>query len=311
MRPVAVICLSALVVGLGGASALWAGDLAGSAWRLLNISSMDDRVDLPDDPDKYTLEFGADGRASLRADCNRGTGTWEADSAGQLEFGPVAAPRAMCPPGSLSDRYLAQFQWVRSFTMKGGHLFLATLADGSIIEFEPMPPVVARVYGEEIRAADADEMRDAVLTRLLDQYASDHGIEAADTDVDAYVDKMRRGMAAEGLAAADELDPDERVELEAMRREMGQALIRQWKINKSLYETYGGRIVYQQLGPEPLDAYRKYLEERQAAGDFSITDPEMKDAFWRYFIDDDIHDFMAPGSKDEAKAFTAAPWLEP
>jgi para-nitrobenzyl esterase len=113
--------------------------LTGTAWRLLNIAGMDDSNEYPDDPSKYTLEFGADGTASLRADCNRGTGTWKSESASQLTFGPIAATRAMCPPGSLSDKYLAQFEWVRSYVMKDGHLFLATMADGSIIEFEPLP----------------------------------------------------------------------------------------------------------------------------------------------------------------------------
>jgi hypothetical protein len=39
----------------------------------------------------------------------------------------------------LHDRYLAQFPWVRSYVMKDGRLFLATMADGSIVEFEPVP----------------------------------------------------------------------------------------------------------------------------------------------------------------------------
>ena len=133
--------------------------LAGSKWQLVNISSMDDHVDTPDDRSQYTLEFGSDGTVSLRADCNRGMGSWTSDTTGQLGFGPVASTRAMCPPGSLSDRYLNQFQWVRSYVMKNGHLFMATMADGSIIEFEPMdgPPLAATVLGEEIRAVDAVE----------------------------------------------------------------------------------------------------------------------------------------------------------
>jgi len=113
--------------------------LAGTAWQLVKIMSMDDRVDEPADRSLYTLVFGADGNVSLRADCNRGTGTWTSESAGQLGFGPLATTRAMCPPGSLFDRYIAQFEWVRSYIIKDGHLFLATMADGSIIEFEPMP----------------------------------------------------------------------------------------------------------------------------------------------------------------------------
>jgi hypothetical protein len=76
----------------------------------------------------------------------------------------------------------------------------------------------------------------------------------------------------------------------------------------SLYEQYGGRIIRQQLGPEPLDAYRQFLRRRQADGAFAIRDPAIEEAFWRYFTDDSIHDFMAPGSADEARAFTMPPW---
>jgi para-nitrobenzyl esterase len=75
---------------------------------------------------------------NVLADCNRGKGSWASESDSQLQFGPIAATRAMCQPESLHDRYLSQFEWVRSYVMRDGHLFLATMADGSIIEFEPM-----------------------------------------------------------------------------------------------------------------------------------------------------------------------------
>ena len=114
-----------------------ATELAGTSWWLVKIMSMDDSTAVPDDPSQYTLAFGTDRTASLLADCNRGTGSWTSESAGQLQFGPIAATRAMCPPGSLHDNYLAQLPWVRSYMMQDGHLFLATMADGSIIEFEP------------------------------------------------------------------------------------------------------------------------------------------------------------------------------
>lgn len=112
--------------------------LGDTSWRLVKIMSMDDTTYVPDDPSLYTLMFGVDGSVSLLADCNRGTGTWTSESDSQLQFGPIAATMAMCPPGSLHDRYMAQFAWVRSYTMSDGHLFLATMADGAIIEFEPL-----------------------------------------------------------------------------------------------------------------------------------------------------------------------------
>jgi len=298
----------ALAAGVFTAGGALAGELEGTAWRLLNIASMDDTLDVPDDPDKYTLEFGADGRAAMRADCNRGAGEWSSDNPPQLTFGPIAATRALCPPPSISEKYLAQFEWVRSYTMKDGHLFLATMADGAIIEFEPLPPVVATVLGEDIHAGSAVEMQAAIVTRLLDRYAAENGIEVKASELEAFVDHMRRGMAAEGLTAEDDLTPDERLEVDAMRRQMGQALIRQWKINKSLYEAYGGRIIYQQFGPEPLDAYREYFEERQKAGDFAIAEPAMAEAFWQYFTDESKHDFMEPGSEDLERVYSEAPW---
>lgn len=114
-----------------------AATLGGSSWRLVQIMSMDDNTYKPDDPSRYTLSFGTDGSMNVLADCNQGKGTWVSESGSRLQFGPIAATMAMCPPESLHDRYLSQFEWVRSYVMKDGHLFLATMADGSIIEFEP------------------------------------------------------------------------------------------------------------------------------------------------------------------------------
>ena len=99
---------------------------------------MDDAVVVPDDPARYTLELAGDGRAAVRADCNRGSGTYTLDGR-SLSFGPLATTRALCPPGSISDRYLAQLGLVASWTERDGHLFLATRADGAILEFRPAP----------------------------------------------------------------------------------------------------------------------------------------------------------------------------
>jgi hypothetical protein len=57
-----------------------------------------------------------------------------------------------------------------------------------------------------------------------------------------------------------------------------------------------------------LDAYRQFLEQRQRDGAFTIHDQSLAEGFWRYFTDDSMHDFMAPGSADAARAFTVPPW---
>jgi para-nitrobenzyl esterase len=112
--------------------------LEGTAWQLVQIMSMDDRVFVPDERSKYTLAFESEGRLIMRADCNRGQGKWSFKEPNQLEFRPLAMTRAMCPPGSLYDRFISDLGYVRSVVFKDGHLFLATMADGAILEFEPM-----------------------------------------------------------------------------------------------------------------------------------------------------------------------------
>jgi len=181
--------------------------------------------------------------------------------------------------------------------------------DGDKTRTAARAPLAATVLGEEVHTDDADEMQRIVLSKLFDHYAEQQGIDVTDAEIDAFVDRMRRGMRAEGLSAEDELAPDEAAQVEKMRRDMGRSMIRQWKLNRELYRQYGGRVIFQQFGPEPLDAYRRYLEERQAAGDLVIRVKAFEEPFWRYFTDDSIHSFYAPGG--EAEAFEQPPWEDP
>jgi para-nitrobenzyl esterase len=117
-----------------------AGDgLAGTSWRLVRILMMDDRVYTPDERSKYTIAFAADGRVELRADCNRGQGSWSEPAPGQLRFGRLVTTRVMCPSKSLSDRFIRGLGDVRSYLFRGGRLYLSLMADGGVYEFEPMP----------------------------------------------------------------------------------------------------------------------------------------------------------------------------
>ncbi len=167
----------------------------------------------------------------------------------------------------------------------------------------------ATVLGEEVRTADPGEMQQIIITRLFDQYAAEHAIEAQAPEIDAFVGNLQRAMAAdENMTAESDLTPEEVEQLQAIRRDMARSIIRYWKINRELYQEYGGRIIYQQLGPEPLDAYHRFLLERQRAGAFKINDPAMAASFWRYFTEESMHTFMEPGGDDEARAFSVAPW---
>lgn len=113
-------------------------NLGGTSWQLVKFQSSDDKTLTPDDKSKYTLQFSADGGLSARIDCNRGRGTWKSSGPSDLQFGQLALTRTMCPPGSLHDRIVKDWNFVRSYIIKDGHLFLSLMADGGIYEFEPI-----------------------------------------------------------------------------------------------------------------------------------------------------------------------------
>jgi para-nitrobenzyl esterase len=114
--------------------------LGGTSWRLVKFQGGGGAVLTPDDKAKYTLAFAPDGVMSARVDCNRARAGWKSSGPNQLQFGPIAATRAQCPPGSLHDQIMKQLPNVRSYVLKDGHLFLSLMADGGIYEFEPAAP---------------------------------------------------------------------------------------------------------------------------------------------------------------------------
>lgn len=140
LAAVALVATSACA-GLPGARP--STPFADTKWQLHAIRSMSDAqgsTQVPE-PHRYTLRFGADGRANLRLDCNRGSATWQAtpasDHTGALTLGPIAATRALCPPPHLDERIIRDLAYVRSYRLIGGKLFLSLMADGGIYEWHP------------------------------------------------------------------------------------------------------------------------------------------------------------------------------
>lgn len=118
--------------------------LDGTSWRLVSIQSMDDEqgtTTVPD-PSRYTMEFGTDGRATFRIDCNQGSGSWEAtpssDDSGSLAFGPIALTMMACPEPTIDQKVSTSMQYVRTYLFRDGQLHLALLADSGILTWEPI-----------------------------------------------------------------------------------------------------------------------------------------------------------------------------
>lgn len=212
---------------------------------------------------------------------------------------------------------------------------------------DPRAPIASRVLDTVVHTRDAEELRYVVLKALTDRYAREMGISVTPQEKADYLrwlERLKRKDVEENAARRDELtrklsagslsDAERQAltselasvnqllgalgetgsrtapnpqETEA-REQIAAAFILQWKVNRALYQQYGGRIIFQQGGPEPLDAYRKFLRESQARGDFTILNKDLEAVFWRYYVTDSIHSFYPRGSAEEAQAFAAPPW---
>jgi hypothetical protein len=98
------------------------------------------------------------------------------------------------------------------------------------MEFEPLEKdtAAATVLGQEIRTADADEMKEAIIARLFEQYAEQHGIVAEQSEIDAWVANLDRAMRKDKTLTAtnaDDLTAEEAAEIRDMRQNMARAII--------------------------------------------------------------------------------------
>ena len=67
------------------------------------------------------LELEDGGRAVVRADCNRGTGSWRvADKT--LKLDQIALTLMMCQPGSQGTEYVGYLQATSAYTLHGDTL---------------------------------------------------------------------------------------------------------------------------------------------------------------------------------------------
>ncbi len=108
--------------------------IIGVVWKLVQIQERNDRAITIDDPEKYTLELLPDGKVRIRADCNRGFGSYTMKGR-EISFHKTAYTRAACPPDSLFDVYTRNLEEANSYVVKDGNLYITYGIDAGIMKF--------------------------------------------------------------------------------------------------------------------------------------------------------------------------------
>jgi hypothetical protein len=114
-------------------------DICDHPWQLASFIGSDGKAIVPADKSKHTVEFSDDGRVAVRADINRGRGSWKLGGWNEILLEPLALTKALNPPGPINDRFPKDWIYIRRFELKDGHLILSLADNAGRYEFEPMP----------------------------------------------------------------------------------------------------------------------------------------------------------------------------
>ncbi len=188
-------------------------------------------------------------------------------------------------------------------------LVMAVLASCGSAEPEAAPSpkadTIAVVLGHDIPKEDADRLDGIIFGALREKFVADNRITATDAEVDGFIVKFNQ--LQESLPMPIPSDGVPEADMRAAEREVAQGMVTSFKINQAFYEQYGGRVIFQQFGPEPVDAYRDFLKEQEREGNFEILDKQYEDEFWDYFVNDSSHSFLS--AEEGAEAMTTPWWL--
>lgn len=140
---------------------------------------------------------------------------------------------------------------------------------------------------------------------LVKELKSPKLTEARRKDAQQYLDTLNQLAEFDAKRAQELRDPAMQKIQQESERSVAGYWVRAWKLNQALYREFGGRIIFQQAGWEPIDAYRKLLDQYAAKKAIVIHDPALRAAVYSYFE----HQFVYA---DEAKArfYFEKPWWE-
>ena len=142
------------------------------------------------------------------------------------------------------------------------------------------------VYADQIVGKTAQERAEAARNLFMRpivqgwarQHAAQFKLSAEETT--RLADDIRAYAACSGNGYTLPENP-------AMRDKVLQGLGGNIKLQKALYDAFGGgRVLFQQGGVEAFDATRKLLEQKEAAGEFAITDPQVRQLAYAYWTRD-------------------------
>ena len=109
-------------------------DFTGVVWKWQQSRYNNDQQSVPDDPSGYTVIFNTDGTLNIRADCNRGGGSYSIESK-RISIEVTHTTRAMCPPESLDKAFIKDLNASKIYFFSDGNLYVDLKYDTGTMKF--------------------------------------------------------------------------------------------------------------------------------------------------------------------------------
>jgi len=107
--------------------------LNNTVWRWQSSESATGKITV-DKPENYQLEFMANGKIGVKADCNTGGGSYTTED-NNISFVRIFTTKMFCGEKSLDSRFMQGLESARSFRVEGNNLLIGGEGENGTMKF--------------------------------------------------------------------------------------------------------------------------------------------------------------------------------
>ena len=177
-------------------------------------------------------------------------------------------------------------------------------------------PVMQQYRAAHRNALQPTEREVSTATAHFDGWHNER-LKAQDHPLTDRRAEIEQALAQPGLTAEEKQRlEDERQAIDLQLKPPGRRfagwMVANWKLQRHLYQEYGGgRVLWQQAGLEAFDAMHAWLKQREKRGDFSISDPLLRAQFYAYWTEVNHGPSLSDDPRFIEQEFLNPYWLRP
>jgi len=194
----------------------------------------------------------------------------------------------------------------------------ANTSDVAVVFGKSISPADIGLTNSASVSRASKRLLDLIWREVGDRYAQTNNLVVTDQECEAFekfndLSEERRSkkrkqqlVDLERQLKSENLSEEKRTQLEKQRKgllllesqrdemlkyptyqEMRRKASRKWltwkKVDKAVYEQYGGKVAKTAFGPYPIEAKRNLIKEHMRAGDIRFLDAEFEKEFWKSY----------------------------